>query len=703
MVANTALLTAVSVLSLTAAQTFQRLGGCPTLGCVLPPDQTDFLAGQYFDIRLEVHAPVNGSEANGGVPDTNFVFTIAKKDGGPQPAATFFKVAEPALETWNFTWFEDLFAQELKQPSLVQVASKAYRRVALYEPGEYAATLTYYNGTNTTANWLVRPIQQQKKAKNVILFIGDGMTTNMITAARLIGHKSINGKYQSRMQMDKFPVLGHQMTHSLDSYMTDSANSASALYSGHKSTVNAMGVYADSSADAFDDPKVETIVELLTRIWGCAIGVVSTAFLADATPIALTGHTRTRAAYAPLIDQSLRGVQNYTWTNYTGADVFFGAGAEQFYPGTTSYQGKDYYQEYANAGYSVSLNKTSLLSVPNTQKALGVFSTSSLPVWLDRNVYKNYLNTTTNHPSGNKEPALDLPGLKEMTLKAIDILHERGGEKGFFMMSEAASIDKQMHALDYDRALGDLLELDDTVKATIEKLTQMGLINDTLIIVTADHGHGFDVYGSADTKYLASKSSDREKRNAIGIYQNSGLSQYTVPNASVSYDTGVNFPVNWDPRYTLAQGVGAMPDHRENYRVHKDAPRLAATNITGKPIDDFYANPKDNPDGILVNGTLPTHEAQGVHSLTDVPVFAMGPCQELFAGVYGNIDVFFNMANCLGLGRPDDKPGVLGASGSGSGPVATSASADPVTRTQRGMWFGMLVFMRSIGWVALNL
>jgi hypothetical protein len=50
-----------------------------------------------------------------------------------------------------------------------------------------------------------------------------------------------------------------------------------------------MGVYADSSPDAFDDPKVETIVELLTCIWGSAIGVVSTAFLADAMPIALIG------------------------------------------------------------------------------------------------------------------------------------------------------------------------------------------------------------------------------------------------------------------------------------------------------------------------------------------------------------------------------------------------------------------------------
>ncbi len=62
-----------------------------------------------------------------------------------------------------------------------------------------------------------------------------------------------------------------------------------------------MGVYADSSLDPFDDPKVETIVEILTRIWGSAIGVVSTAFLADATPIALTG-VRTNS---PLLYQTL--------------------------------------------------------------------------------------------------------------------------------------------------------------------------------------------------------------------------------------------------------------------------------------------------------------------------------------------------------------------------------------------------------------
>lgn len=73
------------------------------------------------------------------------------------------------------------------------------------------------------------------------------------------------------MKLDEFPILGHQMTHSIDSFLTDSANSASALYTGHKSTVNAMGVYADSSPSPFDDPKVETIVEIFQRVRVCSI------------------------------------------------------------------------------------------------------------------------------------------------------------------------------------------------------------------------------------------------------------------------------------------------------------------------------------------------------------------------------------------------------------------------------------------------
>lgn len=76
--------------------------------------------------------------------------------------------------------------------------------------------------------------------------VSPGMTQPMITAARLIGHKSINGKYQTLMQLDQMEALGLQMTHSIDSFITDSANSATALYTGKKSTVNALNVWVDS-------------------------------------------------------------------------------------------------------------------------------------------------------------------------------------------------------------------------------------------------------------------------------------------------------------------------------------------------------------------------------------------------------------------------------------------------------------------------
>lgn len=171
--ANKVALCLAASLSAVSAQTFQRLGTCPDLGCVLPPDQQDFLPGQEFDIRFEVHAPKNGSEAfNDGVPDEKFTATIAKDGQKAKGIAEFFKHDEPKLETWTFSWFEDLFAKDANTPSVVNVASKAYRRVALYEPGEYTVTLNYYDGKTTTAKWTVRPLAMKKKAKNVIFFIG---------------------------------------------------------------------------------------------------------------------------------------------------------------------------------------------------------------------------------------------------------------------------------------------------------------------------------------------------------------------------------------------------------------------------------------------------------------------------------------------------------------------------------------------------
>jgi alkaline phosphatase len=386
------------------------------------------------------------------------------------------------------------------------------------------------------------------------------------------------------------------------------------------------------------------------RIYKGHIGIVSTAFIADATPAALTAHTRDRDQYGAVVDSFIHGIVNYTWTEWNGPDVLFGGGAEQFcnQSGRT-YQGLDYYKVFRDAGYATVNSNTTLQAASSKNKTLGIFSTSNMAKWLDRNVYTDNLKGVKSSPTCNGTDALDQPGLKEMTIKAIDILNTRAGDKGWFIMSEAASIDKQMHLLDYDRALGELLELDDTVKASIKHLQKLDALKDTLVIVTADHGHGFDVFGSVDTQYLNNQTDDRQKRRAVGTYGQSGLSQY-INTGNLRYADS-NFPSNWDPRYTLAQGFGANPDHRENYQVHKNGPRAAATNITGYLANNYFVNPADAVTGFVVNGTLPTSNSQGVHSLTDVPVFAQGPCSEIFGGVYSSIDVFYKMAECLGLSR----------------------------------------------------
>jgi alkaline phosphatase len=171
------------------------------------------------------------------------------------------------------------------------------------------------------------------------------------------------------------------MTHSIDSFITDSANSATALYTGHKTTVNALGCYKDSSANPFDDPKIETIAEMFHRITGGAVGIVSTAFIADATPAGLTAHTPQRSQYGAVVDSFLHGVTNYTWTNWTGPDVLFGGGAEQFYTNASSGVAKSVTY---NAGYNVIQNNTQLQAAPNGNKTLGIFSVSNMDVWLDR-------------------------------------------------------------------------------------------------------------------------------------------------------------------------------------------------------------------------------------------------------------------------------------------------------------------------------
>ena len=153
---------------------------------------------------------------------------------------------------------------------------------------------TQSDGQRVSANGnfeIVALERNGKPAKNIIILLGDGMGASQRTAARIMGHGYAQGKAQSPLAMDTFPVTGMVMTSSLDGIVTDSSPGMSNYVTGNKSANNTEGVFPDDTADAFDNPRIEYLSEYLHRTQGKALGIVTTADVFDATPAAMAVHT----------------------------------------------------------------------------------------------------------------------------------------------------------------------------------------------------------------------------------------------------------------------------------------------------------------------------------------------------------------------------------------------------------------------------
>src|SRR5258708_32576126 len=218
---------------------------------VYPIDRADILAGAQFDFKVEFR----------GLTDlTKIAVTLNGKDH-----AQFFGKAATFVER-----------EDGKDQSALIL-----RDVSLSQPGNYKVRVT--DGTQTRElDWNVFETGP-RKAKNVILFIGDGMSLAHRVAARLLAKGIAEGKARGKLAIDDMPHMALVATAGSDSIITDSANSASAYATGHKSAVNAMGVYADRTFDPLDDPKVETISSLVKRRHGMAVGIVTNTEIEDAT------------------------------------------------------------------------------------------------------------------------------------------------------------------------------------------------------------------------------------------------------------------------------------------------------------------------------------------------------------------------------------------------------------------------------------
>ena len=552
---------------------------------VLPIDRAKFLAGAKFDLLVECREC--GSK-------------VDVKIGG-QDAQQFFKKPARLYEEGGVSYYR-IDSVSFDKTGPLKLEAKA---------GKESKTLSYE---------VVAPKlgKNQKMAKNVILFIGDGMSLQAKQMARILSKGINEGKYNGLLEMEKLDRLALVTTSGYDSLTTDSANSASAYATGHKSVVNAMGVYADSTADPLDDPKVENLAELLRRTKGMSLGLVTTSNITDATPAAMFAHTRRRAEQAHIAMDMLR----------VKPEVILGGGLIHFWPkeqkGSKRSDSKDLLKIYKDAGYALSFDREDLdaLMKKSPKYLLGLYHPDHMDVYLDREVLKAS-DVLGEYPKQ--------PNLMDMTKAALEILSKN--QKGFFLMVEGASIDKQLHKMDWQRATYDTIEMDKAVGVAREFADKNG---ETLIIVVADHAHSASITGTYH------ENDGKKGREAVRTYESSIFPTFEDADAD-------GFPDNPDPDITLAIQYANHPDYKANYRLKSKPSHPTIKDADGRNI----ANP--SLEGEDYKGNIPYAEDQEVHAADDIVLMAHGAGSDYFRGVMDNTEVFFGIVRALGVdGRLGD-------------------------------------------------
>jgi alkaline phosphatase len=560
----------------------------PTLALVMYPiDRADILAGSQFDFKVEFDGVVTAADVK---------ITVNGDDGAAVLGRALTLVP--------------------REPG-VDASALIARDVVLTKPGRYTVVAT--DGKQIrTVTWQVFSTGP-RQAKNVILFIGDGMSMAHRTAARILSKGMAEGKYRGALAMDTMPHMARVGTAGVDSIITDSANSMSAYTTGHKSSVNALGVYADRTPDTLDDLRVETISSLVKRRLGLAVGVVTNTEVEDATPAGMVAHTRRRTDYDQIVDMFYA----------SGVDVLMGGGAAHFLPASTPGSKRadevDYITKFRDAGYALARTEQEMkaaASNPTTRKLLGLFHPGNMDGVLDRKFLRK--GTAAAYP--------EQPDLVDMVRTAIEVLSRN--EKGFVLMVESGLIDKYSHPLDWERAVMDTIMLDQAVQVAKEFAARQ---NDTLILVTADHTHGLAIVGTVDDGAPGDQMRDR-----IGVYEKAGFPNYPAPN-------GDGYPARLDVSRRLAIFFAGFPDRYETFGPKLEGP--FAPTVAGAD-KRFIANERYQtiPGAVLRTGNLPRTAPQGVHSGEDVVLNALGPGAERVAGFMDNTAVFRIMAEALGLG-----------------------------------------------------
>ncbi|MFI8718542.1 alkaline phosphatase [Stenotrophomonas sp. NPDC077464] len=380
------------------------------------------------------------------------------------------------------------------------------------------------------------------RAKNVILFLGDGMSLTTVAAARIFeGQRNGNPGEENLLSWERFPATAFSKTYNTDSQTPDSAGTMTAITTGVKTHMGAIGVSAGSRSDCADSLGKGLLTWLqLADSAGMATGVVSTARLTHATPAATYAHSPERnwesdadlpdaakAAGCQDIAQQLLSTSRYG----RGPLVALGGGRGQF---TTVEETDPEYDDKVG----LRLDGRSLVSEWKQAHPQGAYvwnarqlqaaATAPAILGLFEPDHMRYDAERGEDPSGE-------PSLADLTRAAIANLSRH--KEGYVLMVEGARIDHANHSGNAYRALSDTVALSDAVRAAADATSDQ----DTLIIVTADHSHTLNFVGyPARGNPILGKVKDKGGEDGAGALDlardGTGL-----PYTTLSYANGPGF------------------------------------------------------------------------------------------------------------------------------------------------------------------
>jgi alkaline phosphatase len=460
--------------------------------------------------------------------------------------------------------------------------------------------------------------QAAMRARNVILFVGDGMGISTITAARILeAQRRGESGEDNRLSFENFPNTALVRTFSANQQVSDSAPTATAMVTGWHANDGALSVSPALAEVEADAAKVaaqsfETILEQ-AEARGLSTGIVTTTRITHATPAANFAHTPNRdwefagqmPASATLGDIAAQLVGRQRMGD--GIEVVLGGGravmtseatADPEYPARKGARrdGRNLISEWVGAQpashYVWKRDELLAVDTSKTRHLLGLFEPSHMRYDIDR----------------GKDIAGE-PTLAEMATKAVEIL--RNNRKGYYLMVEGGRIDHAHHAGNAYRALTDTIALSEAIR----DVAAMTDARDTLILVTADHSmvmtiSGYPARGNPILGLVKGPS-------ATGP----SLDNHRQPYATLSYANG--------PGFTVREGS-----------EEGGAPRPVNAGREESLADVDTMTPEFFQQSLVGLGAA-------THAGEDVALYARGPGSDLVRGSMNQNEIYHVMRRAL--------------------------------------------------------